>query len=53
MLVFGIDIPLVEIILVLAVVIFILLVEALVIIILLAGQMKKTKKLSVLIKKLS
>ena len=53
MLVFGVDIPLVEIILVLGIVVFILLVEALVIIIMLTSQIKKTRKLSELVEQLS
>ena len=53
MLVFGIDVPLVEVFLVLGFVIFILLVEALVIIIMLTSQINKTKKLALLIEKLS
>lgn len=53
MLVFGIDIPLVEILLLLVIIIFILLVEAIVIISLLVNQMNKTKKMSELMEKLS
>lgn len=53
MLVFGVDIPLVEIILGLAIIVFILLVESIVIIGMLVKQTNKTKKLSELIQKLS
>ncbi|MEK6969728.1 MAG: hypothetical protein AABW48_04840 [Nanoarchaeota archaeon] len=53
MLVFGIDIPLVEIILVFAVIIFILLVESLIVISLLIRQLNKTNKLSQLMETLS
>jgi len=53
MLVFGIDIPLVEIIFTLAFIMFILLVESIIIIILLARHINKTKKMSSLISKLS
>lgn len=53
MLVFGVDIPLVEVILVLAIVIFILLVESIVIIALLVKQLQKTRNVSVLLEKLS
>lgn len=53
MLAFGVDIPLVEIILIFGIVIFILLVESIIIIILLVKQLQKTKNVSVLIEKLS
>lgn len=53
MLVFGIDVPLVEILLLLVIVIFILLVEAIVIISLLVSQMNKTKKMGESMEKLS
>ena len=53
MLVFGIDIPLVEIIFGLAIIIFILMVESLILISLMVRQMNKTKKLSDLIGKMS
>jgi hypothetical protein len=53
MLVFGLDIPLVEIILIFAIIIFLLLVETVVIISLLIKQLNKTKNLGVLIEKLS
>ena len=53
MLVFGVDVPLMEIILVFTIIVFILLVEALVIIGLLMNQMGKTKKLGDLIERIS
>ncbi len=53
MLVFGVDIPLVEVIFVLCIIIFLLLVEAIVVISLLMKQMHKTNKLGDLIQKLS
>jgi hypothetical protein len=53
MLVFGVDIPLVEIVFTLAIVIFILLIEAIVVIALLVKQLNKTKKLGELVEKLS
>ena len=53
MLVFGVDIPLVEIILLFGVVIFILLVESVIIIALLVKQLQKTKNVGVLLEKLS
>jgi hypothetical protein len=53
MLVFGIDVPLVEVIFALAIIIFILLVESIVIISLLIKQMNKSKKLGTLIEQLS
>ncbi len=53
MLVFGVDVPLVELILVFAIITFILLAEALVIIVLLINQLNKTKNLSELIQKSS
>jgi predicted PurR-regulated permease PerM len=53
MLVFGVDIPLVEVIFVLCIVIFLLLIEAIVVISLLMKQMHKTNKLGDLIQKLS
>lgn len=53
MLVFGVDVPLVEVIFAFAIIIFILLMEALVIILLLARQMHKTKEIGVLLSKLS
>ena len=53
MLVFGIDIPLVEVILVFALIIFIILLEAIVIIALMVKQLNKTKKLGDLIASLS
>ena len=53
MLVFGVDIPLIEIILVFVVIIFILLIEALVIIGLLMSQMNRSRKQTELLEKLS
>ena len=53
MLVFGVDIPLVEIILIFALIIFLLLVEVIIVITLLLRHLNKTKKLSLLIEKLS
>ena len=53
MLVFGVDIPLVEVIFVLCIIIFLLLVEAIVVISLLMKQMHKTNKLGDLVQKLS
>ncbi|HLD80061.1 MAG TPA: hypothetical protein VJA18_05885 [Candidatus Nanoarchaeia archaeon] len=53
MLVFGVDIPLVEIILLFGVVIFILLIESVIIIALLVKQLQKTKNVGVLLEKLS
>lgn len=53
MLVFGVDIPLVEIILLLAIIMFILLVEAIITISLLVSQMNKTKKMGETMQKLS
>jgi len=53
MLVFGVDVPLIEVILAFALVTFILLVEAVMVIVLLIKQMNKTKKLSGLVEDLS
>ena len=53
MLVFGVDIPLVEIFLVFAIVVFILLVESVIIIALLVKQQQKTKNMGLLLEKLS
>ena len=53
MLVFGIDIPLIEVVIALGIVSFILLVESIVIVILLIKQTHKSKKLVELIEKLS
>lgn len=53
MLVFGVDIPLIEIVIGLVIVIFILLVEALIIVSMLIKQLSKTKKLVSLVEKLS
>ena len=53
MLAFGVDIPLVEVILIFGVVIFILLIESIIIIILLVKQLQKTKNVGILLEKLS
>jgi len=53
MIVFGIDIPLVEIIFTLAVIMFILFIESLFIIMMLVKQMNKTKKMGELLQNLS
>lgn len=53
MLAFGVDIPLVEIILIFGVVIFILLVESVIIIGLLVKQLQKTKNVGILLERLS
>ena len=53
MLIFGVDIPLVEVVFALAVIIFIILVELIVLVSLMLKQMHKTKQLGDLIEKLS
>lgn len=53
MLVFGVDIPLIEVILAFAIIIFILLAEALVIILLLTRQLNRTKKVNELVEKMA
>ena len=53
MLVFGIDMPLVEIVFAIAIIILILLIESLVVIMLLLKQMSKTKKVGEAVEKLS
>lgn len=53
MLVFGVDIPLVEVIIIFGLVIFLLLAEAIIVIALLVKHLNKTKKLSLVIEKLS
>jgi len=53
MLVFGVDIPLIEVILAFAIIIFLLLIEAIVVISILVKQLSKTKKLGELVEKLS
>jgi hypothetical protein len=53
MLVFGIDVPLIEVVFVLAIVVFFLLVEAIVLIGMLINQSKKSRKLVDLVEKLS
>ena len=52
-LVFGIDIPLIELLLVFGIIIFLLLIEAVVVIALLVSQLQKTKKLAGLTVQLS
>jgi len=52
-LVFGIDIPLVEVLLTLAIIVLLLLVESLVVVALLMRQMGKTRKVSEAVEKLS
>ena len=49
MLVFGIDIPLVEIIITLVIIIFLLLIESIVLIFLITKEMNKSKKLAALL----
>lgn len=53
MLVFGVDVPLIEVILALAIISFILLIEALIVIAMLIKNMNKTKQLNELVSKLS
>lgn len=53
MLVFGIEIPLIELLFALVIVIFILLIEIIVVIILLMQNLKKSKEMSVLLNKMS
>ncbi|MEK6938177.1 MAG: hypothetical protein AABX04_03990 [Nanoarchaeota archaeon] len=53
MLVFGVDVPLIEVILALAIILFLLLVEAIVVIALLIKQLQKTKKLGELMEKMA
>ncbi len=53
MLIFGINVPLVEIILTLGIIMFILFVEAVIVISLLIKQLQRTKQLSELIERLS
>ena len=53
MIVFGIDIPLVEIIFVMSIIMIILLVESIIVVMLLIKQMNKNKKLSDLLQSLS
>ena len=52
-LVFGVDVPLIELLLVLGVIIFLLLIEAVVVIGILVKQLQKTKQLSALTVQLS
>ncbi len=53
MLVFGIDVPLIELILVFSFIIFILLIEAIVVIMLQVKHLNKTKKVTLLLNKLT
>ncbi|MBI2661994.1 hypothetical protein HYX11_00870 [Candidatus Woesearchaeota archaeon] len=53
MLVFGVDVPLVELVLVIALIMFVLLIEALVVIGMLLSQMNKTKKTLELVQKMT
>jgi len=53
MLAFGVDIPLVEIILIFGIVVFILLIESVIIIGLLVKQLQKTKNVGMLLERLS
>ncbi len=53
MLIFGIDVPLVEVVFALAVIILILLIESLIIIVLLLSQVNKTKRIGELVENLS
>ena len=53
MLVFGVDVPLIEIVVGIAVVMFILLAESVIVVALLIKQMNKSKKLMELVEKLS
>lgn len=53
MLVFGVDVPLIEVIFVLVIVIFIILVEIIIVVILLMQSLRKTKDLGVLLEKLA
>jgi len=53
MLAFGVDIPIVEIILIFGIVVFILLIESVIIIGLLVKQLQKTKNVGLLLEKLS
>jgi len=53
MLIFGVDVPLVEIILTLGIIVFILFVEAVIVISLLVKQLQRTKQLGEMIEKLS
>lgn len=53
MLVFGVDVPLIEVVLGLSIVIFVLLFEAIIIVSLLIKQLNKAKKVTELIEKLS
>ncbi|HLC70727.1 MAG TPA: hypothetical protein VJI32_01900 [Candidatus Nanoarchaeia archaeon] len=53
MLVFGVDVPLVEVVLAFAIIAFLILIEAIIVIALLSKHLSKTRKLGELIEKLS
>jgi len=53
MLVFGVDIPLIELVLVLAIIMFLLLIEAIVVIALMVKQLQKSRKLGEVMEKMS
>ncbi|MFA6462354.1 MAG: hypothetical protein WCV90_08900 [Candidatus Woesearchaeota archaeon] len=53
MLVYGIDIPLIEVVLALSIILFLLLVEAIVVISLMIKQLNKTKSLADLVEKMT
>ncbi len=53
MLVFGIDIPLVEVVFALAIIIFILLIEIIILVSMMVKQLQKAKKLGELLEKMS
>lgn len=53
MLVYGIDIPLIEVVIALSIIIFLLLIEAIVVIALMIKQLNKTKSLADLVEKMT
>ena len=53
MLVFGVDVPLVEVVLAFAIIAFLILIEAIIVIALLSKHLSKTRKLGELVEKLS
>jgi len=53
MLVFGVDVPLLEVILILTIILFLLLIESIVVIFLMVKQMNKSRKLTELVEKMS
>jgi hypothetical protein len=53
MLVFGVDIPLIELVLALAIILFLLLIEAIVVIALMVKQLQKSRKLGEVMEKMS